>query len=128
MCDFFELITGEKIDNLAVDQAISVQQLHQIEVLGKHYATDGWIRFASVLSPSLSAGRISSMYIINDISYMVVDEYPEVGGALTGSMLRLDANAKSRARRIIAFSDLLYLNGMWLYKSGDVHEFIEMNM
>ena len=59
---------------------------------------------------------------------MVVDVYPELEGALTGSMLRLDANAKSRARRIIAFSDLLYLNGMWLYKSGDVHEFIEMNM
>ena len=123
MIDFFELVYGMTLDKLPLGATLAVQHVNGIRFLEKHFSPGTWIRFGTLQSAGVIGAKIESMYTINTVPYLVLHAYAELQPNSEGC-LHLDSTCVPE-RRVVAFGDLVYINGLWAAGAGN---FVEMHM
>ena len=123
MVDFFELVYGMTLDKLPLGATLAVQNVNGVKFLEKHFSAGTWIRFGTLQSAGVMGAKIDSLYTINEVPYLVLKTYVELQPNSEGR-LHLDSTCVPE-RRIVAFGDLVYINGLWLVGAGD---FVEMHL
>ena len=132
MTYFFELCLSQPLGQLPPEASLSIQQIQTMEVAGRHYSSIGdgtWVKFATILSPGVAVpARVSAIYTVNNVYYLVFQSYGKFGMSLDG-LLHVAAS-QERHEPIVALSDMLFINPLWVHHAGvsEGTTFIEMPM